>query len=142
MITIDVKAEDFEGQVFTESCQFHLNKVELTELNLKYDGGIVGEMKRIEADGDTAKMFDFIKQLMILGYGRKSDNGKTFIKTKEITDEFQYGVVMPECLIQLLEDESGLAVFKFIRGMMPASAQQEIDRSVKSNPSLSAFAGN
>lgn len=142
MITLTVKTEDFEGNLQQEECQFHLNKVELTEIDLKLNGGIAGEMKRIEESGDSERMFKFVKELMILGYGKKSANGKSFIKNEELTEEFRYGCAMPECLVQILQDETGASVFNFIKGMMPMSSQKAINDHIKSNPELSKFITN
>ena len=38
MIAITVKSEDFEGNIQETTCNFHLNKLEVTELEIKYGG--------------------------------------------------------------------------------------------------------
>ena len=139
MIKITVKTEDFEGRIIEEECHFHLNKTELTELDLKYKGGLKGEIERLQKEKNVEELFQFVKELMILGYGIKTENGKAFIKRPEITEEFRYGYVLPECLVEIMDDETGAGVMKFIKGMMPVSTQQAIDEAAKKDPVLSKF---
>lgn len=139
MIKITVKTEDFEGRIVEEECHFHLNKTELTELDLKFKGGLKGEIERLQKEENAEEIFKFVKELMILGYGIKTENGKAFIKRPEITEEFRYGYILPECLVNIMEDETGAGVMKFIKGMMPVSAQAAIDEACKQDPKFSQF---
>lgn len=141
MINLTVKTEDFEGEVSEVTCQFHINKTELTELNLRYvkDGGLEGKMKQIEKKNDPEEMFNFIKELMILGYGVKTEDGKAFIKKPELTEQFRYGYILPECMVEIMKDETGKGVIMFIKGMMPKSAQDAINKEIQTRPELSQY---
>lgn len=141
MINLTVKTEDFEGEVSEVVCQFHLNKTELTELNLRYakEGGLEGKMKQIEQENDPEAMFMFIKELMILGYGVKTEDGKAFIKKPELTEQFRYGYILPECMVKIMEDETGKGVINFVKGMMPKSTQDAINQEIQTRPELARF---
>ena len=54
-----------------------------------------------------------------MSYGRKSDDGKRFVKIQELRDEFEQSPAFGELLMEIIMDpEESMAAF--IKGVMPA----------------------
>lgn len=141
MIKLNLKVEDFEGNTQETECCFHLNKMELSELNVKYanDGGLEGHLKKLTDNKDPEAIYEFVKELMILGFGIKSDDGQAFIKSQIVKDTFRYGYILPECMLKIMSDETGKDVFNFIKGMLPKSSQDIIDQNVQNDPRFAQY---
>jgi len=80
--------EDFNGDTVSEDFFFHLSKAELVELEMSHEGGLSASLERIVEAQDNAALIKEFKSLILLSYGKRSDDGKRFIKTQEARDEF------------------------------------------------------
>lgn len=117
MIKKTINYEDFNGERQTEEAYFNLTKAEIAELELGYKGGLSNHLKKITEDQDTAGLVGVMKDLILRSYGKKSDDGKRFIKSKEMSDEFSQTEAFSELFMELVSNEQSLA--SFINGIMP-----------------------
>lgn len=141
MQQITVKYEDLDGNMQEETLFFHINKTEMSTLDLKYKDGFEAEIKRIQESEDREALFTLIKDVVIMSYGQKSANGKAFIKKPEVVEEFQYGPMLDEVLIHILQKEDGSGVFEFLLGCLPVSAKAAAIQKAQADPRLSNFVG-
>ena len=89
MIKETITYEDYNGEKQTEDFYFNLNKAELTELNFSTEGGLETRIRRIMNERDNKAIMAMFKEIILKAYGKKSDDGKRFIKSQELRDEFE-----------------------------------------------------
>ena len=114
---------DFNDETVTEEFFFHLSKAELVELEMSHEGGLSESLQRIIAAEDTKGIIKEFKNIILTSYGKKSPDGRRFIKNQELREEFEsteaYSVLFME-----LVTETDKAV-EFINGIIPAGMAEE-----------------
>ena len=138
MIKMNVSAETFDGDMVTETLWFHMNKVDLIELQQSEPGGFTDTlqafMSRKPEDWtmqDKFKLFDFFRTMVDKAYGERSSDGKRFRKSSEILANFKDSIFYDEFVLSLLEDEE--KSIKFFNGVMPKSL---IEQAKKDRPDV------
>lgn len=138
MIKMNVSAETFDGDMVTETLWFHMNKVDLIELQQSEPGGFTDTlqafMSRKSEDwtmADKFKLFDFFRTMVDKAYGERSSDGKRFRKSPEILANFKDSIFYDEFVLSLLEDEE--KSIKFFNGVMPKSL---IEQAKKERPDV------
>lgn len=138
MIKMNVSAETFDGDMVTETLWFHMNKVDLIELQQSEPGGFTDTlqafMSRKPEDWtmqDKFKLFDFFRTMVDKAYGERSSDGKRFQKSPEILANFKDSIFYDEFVLSLLEDEE--KSIKFFNGVMPKSL---IEQAKKERPDV------
>ena len=133
MIKMNVSAETFDGDMATETLWFHMNKVDLIELQQSEPGGFTDTlqafMSRKPEDWtmkDKFKLFDFFRTMVDKAYGERSSDGKRFRKSPEILANFKDSIFYDEFVLSLLEDEE--KSIKFFNGVMPKSLIEQAKR--------------
>ena len=117
MITKKIKYTDYEGNQREEEAKFNLNRAELMELQLSTDGGLDKLLKKITAEQDTKKIIEYFKKIILMSYGKVSDDGKRFIKSPELSEAFSQTEAYSELFMELASDEK--AAVEFINGVVP-----------------------
>ncbi len=138
MIKMNVSAETFDGDMATETLWFHMNKVDLIELQQSEPGGFTDTlqafMSRKPEDWtmkDKFKLFDFFRAMVDKAYGERSSDGKRFRKSPEILANFKDSIFYDEFVLSLLEDEE--KSIKFFNGVMPKAL---IEQAKKDRPDV------
>lgn len=126
MLKKTIKYTDFDGNEQTEDFYFNLTKAELMEMNLSASGGLEKKLQRIINERDVTKIAEIFKDLILRAYGKKSDDGKRFIKNEEIKAEFAQTEAYSELFMELLGDTN--ASVAFIKGIVPKDIQSELDK--------------
>ena len=130
MIKMNVSAETFDGDMVTETLWFHLNKVDLIELQQSEPGGFTDTLQAFMSrnpedwtNKDKFKLFDFFRTVVDKAYGERTSDGKRFRKSPEILDNFKDSVFYDEFVLSLLEDEN--KSIKFFNGVMPKALLEQ-----------------
>lgn len=108
---------DYNGTERTETCYFNLNEAELTEWNLTTPGGVEQLIQRIVAEKNEPELFKLFKYFLLRAYGVKTDDGKRFKKSEEISEAFSQTEVYNAILMKLCHDDKYAA--EFINKTMP-----------------------
>lgn len=114
---------DYNGNEQTEDLYFNLSKGEAAELQLSYKEGLDGYLKKIMGDEskgiepDVPAMTKFFKEMLLKSYGKKSEDGRRFIKNDTLTEEFTQTEAYSEMFYSLLTDEDVMDAF--ISGTLP-----------------------
>lgn len=124
-----IKYEDFDGNQREEIFYFNLTKAEISEAQLSVDGGLSTKLERIVASQSTSELIKVFKEFILLSYGEKSDDGKHFRKSKEITDEFTSTNAYSELFMEL-STNTDFAI-EFIKGIMPSDFADKINEELK-----------
>jgi hypothetical protein len=118
--------EDLNGDNVNEDHYFHLSKAELIELELSHEGGFDKHLKRIVDSKNGAEIVSEMKKLILMSYGQKSEDGKRFIKSQELIDEFTQTEAWSTLFMEIAT-EAGKAV-EFVRGVMPSGMEEALDK--------------
>ena len=131
MLKKTVNYEDFDGNKRTEDLYFNLTKLEATEFALDLPDEITDEVVKEGASAANMEaatrivqklggkgIIDYIRKLVLKSYGVKSEDGKRFIKSEEISTEFSQTMAFDNLMMELLTDDDEAA--KFINGVIPA----------------------
>ena len=123
MLKKTIKYTDFSGNERTEDFYFNLTKAEIMEMEMGTTGGMAEMIQRIVAAQDAPAIIKIFKDLILKAYGQKSPDGKRFIKSDEIREEFVSTEAYSQLFMELATDADAAA--KFVNGIMPADMVQK-----------------
>lgn len=109
---------DFNGEERTEDFFFNLTKAELTEMELLTEGGLKEKIERITKAKDVPEIIKLFKELILKAYGVKSPDGKRFIKSEKLSEEFAQTNAYSDLFVELATDSGAAAAF--VNGIMPS----------------------
>lgn len=122
MLKKTITYTDYDGLERTEEFRFNLTKAELMDMELTTVGTFSKLMQKIIDEKDMVRLAKYFKELILKSYGVKSDDGKRFIKSPELSEAFSQTEAYSELYMELLSD-SAYAV-KFIQEVMPKDLDQ------------------
>lgn len=116
-----IKYTDFDGNERKEDFYFNLTKAELLEMQLSIDGGLQGHLERIIKTQSQPELIKMFKEIIMRAYGEKSPDGKRFMKSDEIRQNFECTEAYSELFMELATDSNAAA--DFINALLPADAR-------------------
>jgi hypothetical protein len=128
MFVKEIRYTDYNGIDRSEKFYFNLNKSELTEMDLTTAGGMKSFIERITNTQDQAELIKLFKELILKAYGQKSDDGKRFIKTQQLRDEFEQTEAFSELYVELATDEK--AATDFVNGVIPPALFADVQKEM------------
>ena len=111
MLNKTITYTDYDGLERTEEFRFNLTKAELVDMELTTAGTFSETMKRIIAEKDIIRIAKLFKELLLKSYGVKSDDGKRFIKSQELSEAFSQTEAYSDLYIELLSNPEEAAKF-------------------------------
>ena len=123
MLKKTITYKDFNGEEVREDFLFHLSKAELVELEASHEGGLAEAMQNIVNANDNKAIVAEFKKIILMSLGMKSMDGRRFIKTQQMRDEFESSEAYSALFMELLTD-TGAAV-EFMNGIIPEGLIQE-----------------
>ena len=124
MIKKTITYTDYNNVERTESFYFNLSKAEIMEMEMGTDGGMAETLKKIVDAKDAPAIIRVFKDLVLKAYGVKSDDGRRFIKSKELSDSFAQTEAYSQIFIELATDADAAA--KFVNGIVPSDLTQQV----------------
>lgn len=136
MLKREITYEDFNGETVTEVFYFNIAKPELVELEVEVEGGFSTWIQGIIDANDKRVLIEQFKRLVLMAYGQKSEDGKRFIKSPELSKEFSQTNAYNVLFMELATDDSVAA--SFIMGVLPKdmAAQVASGTAAVSTPSV------
>lgn len=119
MLKKEITFENFEGEQETETHYFHLNKIELIELEIKGNQSFQDRLKKIIDSEDIESIFREFKEIILMSYGKRSEDGKRFLKSDEFAKEFEQSPAFESLIMEMIEDPNGASAF--VNAIVPAS---------------------
>lgn len=117
MIKRTMTYTDYDGNERTEDFYFNLTKAETTEMELSSEGGLTKLIEKIMAEQNSVEIIKVFKDLIRRSYGQKSLDGKRFIKSDELFEEFSQTEAYSDLFMELATNaESATA---FVNGILP-----------------------
>ena len=117
MIAKTIKYVDYNGTEREETFMFNLTKAELMEMEMGTTGGLSEMIKKIVAAQDAPSIMKVFKELILKAYGQKSEDGRRFIKSKELSEAFSQTEAYSQLFMELGTNAD--AAVKFIQGIVP-----------------------
>lgn len=116
---------DLDGNSVTEDFYFNISKAEIAEMQLSREGGFADYLEEIAKSKDGGKIIQAVKEIIQLSVGHRSEDGKRFIKSDVIAEEFMQTVAYSELLLELVTDAKLSA--EFIKGVFPSDLSAKLD---------------
>jgi hypothetical protein len=123
MLKKTIKYTDFNGVEREEDFYFNLTEAEITDLNLSTKGGLKGYIEQIVNTQDTPAIAELFKKIINAAYGVKSPDGRKFMKSEAILNDFIYTQAYSNLYMSLIADANSAA--NFINGVIPASLAEK-----------------
>lgn len=120
MIVYNETYTDYNGTQRTEEFRFHFNQAELLEMELSTEGGFSARVNRIINANSHPELLQVMKTFVLDAYGVKSEDGRRFMKSEQIRQEFIESPVYSRIFMRLTtgKDAAKLAA-EFINGVTP-----------------------
>ena len=106
MLKKTITYTDYDGLERTEEFRFNLTKAELMDMELTTVGTFSKLMQKIIDEKDMVRLAKYFKELILKSYGVKSDDGKRFIKSPELSEAFSQTEAYSELYMELLGSSS------------------------------------
>ncbi len=127
MLKKTLKYTNYDGVEREKDYFFNLKKSELIDLQYKTPKGFISYIEEITKSGDNSELWKAFRDIVLLAYGEKSDDGERFMKSPEISKAFEETEAFSVLIMELIEEDN--AASDFINGIMP----DDLDTSAVKN---------
>lgn len=124
MLKKTITYTDYNGVERTEDKYFNLSKAEIMEMEMSTAGGFAEMVQGIVKAQDAPAIMKIFKDIILKSYGEKSPDGKRFIKSKELSDEFSQTEAYSDLFMELCTNAEASAAF--INGIIPADVAEKV----------------
>lgn len=124
MLKKTITYKDYNGVERTENHYFNLTKAEVMEMEMSTTGGLAEKIQKIVDAKDTPSIIKVFKELILKAYGVKSDDGKRFIKSEQISTEFAQTEAYSILFMELATNADEAS--KFVNGIVPADLNKQV----------------
>lgn len=93
---------DFNGVERKEDFYFHLSLPEVARLEAEIGRPMQDYVKDLTENQDLKSIIEFLEKMILNSYGRKTADGKSFQKSKELRSEFEHSQAYAELFEMLL----------------------------------------
>lgn len=129
MLAKKIKYTDYNGEEQVEKFYFNLNKAEILEMEISRNGGYQAFLKRIINSRDQEEIARIFKNMILKSYGIKTDDGKGFIKSDKLREEFEQSAAYSELYWELVTNADKAA--EFFNGLIPEALVQQLNKDMK-----------
>jgi len=119
MLRKTIAFTDYDGVERTETFYFNLSKAEAMEMEMEVNGGLSKHLQTIVETQDSKQIVASFKELILKSYGQKSNDGKRFVKSQELRDEFAQTEAYSNLFMELAMHADKAA--EFVNGIVPES---------------------
>lgn len=116
----------FTEEEVTKDYYFHLNESELLMIQAKSNGEISNQLEGAIEMNNMDRIFNTIKEMILMSYGERDDNGN-FFKVKNriaLRENFEASPAFDALMMELTSDPN--AGEEFIVGIMPSGVKKKI----------------
>lgn len=139
MLKRDITYEDFDGKQVTETFYFNLSKSELVKMEYSEEGGFGEYLQKVVKAGDSKAILQLFDRIVLDAYGEKSEDGKRFNKSAELSEAFLRSAAYDALFMQLAEDSDAAA--KFIQDILPKDLGDEVNAQMPIRPPVTIIPG-
>lgn len=117
MLKKTITYTDLFGVERTEDFYFNLSKPEVVKMQGSVKGGYDVRLKGIVSELNGANIMEFFEDLIKKAYGEKSEDGRRFMKSEEISRSFMETPAYEVLFEELVTDDKAAA--EFVNAVMP-----------------------
>ena len=122
MLKKNIKYIDYDGIERDEDFYFNLSKAELMEMQTSMEGGFKAYLEKIVKALNVKEIMKVMKEIILKAYGVKSEDGKRFIKSEELSIAFSQTEAYSNLYMELCTNAAKAA--EFVNGIMPAGLSE------------------
>lgn len=122
MLKKNIKYIDYDGIERDEDFYFNLSKAELMEMQTSMEGGFKAYLEKIVKALNVKEIMKVMKEIILKAYGVKSEDGKRFIKSEELSIAFSQTEAYSNLYMELCTNADKAA--EFVNGIMPAGLSE------------------
>lgn len=93
---------DFNGQERKEELHFHLSKPEVIRIEAEIGTDLATYTQSLVDNMELKTLLDFLERIILNSYGKKTTDGRSFHKSKELREDFEHSQAYAELFEQLL----------------------------------------
>jgi len=132
MLKRTIKYEDFNGVEQEEVFYFNISKSELIELEVEHEVGFGDYLQNIVEAKDSKSLVKEFQKIILLAYGKRSDDGKVFLKSDKDREEFKQSAAYNALFMELATDSDSAVTF--IQGVLPQDLAVQTREVVNTGP--------
>ena len=122
MLKKSITYKDYDNVERTEDFYFNLTEAEITEMELSESGGLKATIERVVAEQDSKMIIELFKRILLQAYGKKSEDGRRFIKSDQLREEFSQTMAYNKLFMELAVDAD--AASAFLIGVIPDNLRE------------------
>lgn len=134
MIKKTIKYVDFKGNEREEDFYFNLSKPELMEMELTTKGGMSDYLDKIVKAQSREELIKWFRIIILKAYGEKSEDGRRFIKSEELSTAFSQTGAFEQLYMELVTNEKKAS--EFINAIIPEFTEDELAAAEEKKASL------
>jgi hypothetical protein len=137
MIEQTITYDGFDDEPVTETWWFHQTKAELVEKAISMGGDpedIGSVLRKMIGDGDRPGQLKFFKEFIVAAVGKRSEDGKRFMKNDDIREEFVQTGAFSAFFMKLVLGQ--IDMVEFIFGCLPKDLVGEVRKMSEKEPLL------
>lgn len=123
MYKTTIEYTNYNGENVKEDCYFNFSKADLLEMQWSNDEGLDKVLERIVKEKRPSVLMPLFKEMILKSYGIKSEDGRRFIKSDELSEEFSQTPAFSELLVRLCTDAEFSA--NFVNNIIPKNMEDE-----------------
>ena len=123
MLKKTIKYTNYNGEEKEKTFLFNLKKSELVDLNFSTPQGFIEYINKITEAEDSVAIWKAFRDIVLMAYGEKSDDGERFVKSDELSKAFEETEAFSELVMELIDSSDAAA--NFSNGIMPKDLNTE-----------------
>lgn len=124
MLKKTIEYTDFNGNECKEDFYFNLSKPELVNVGVSKEGGMEKYLIDVIKEDRIQEIVSLFSDLILKSYGIKSEDGKRFIKTPQLAEEFSQTEAYNVLYMELMSDND--AAVNFLKGIIPSDIASQL----------------
>lgn len=125
MFSKEFEYTGYDGKPKKDTYWFNLSEAELYEIDLSSIRGFTGEMNKLLKEERTKEIVDAFKNIILGAVGTVSADGRKFLKSEEIKEDFYRSKAYSQLFVELVS--SGEKVAEFLRGAIPEEIRKQME---------------
>lgn len=127
MLKKEITYEDLDGNTTVDVFYFNLTRTELMQFEVDYEGGMSGAIRRMIESKDNKEIYGLFNRIVLTSYGVRSDDGKRFVKSDQIREDFTQMPAYDALMTELTTNEGVMTTF--ITAIMPKDFAAEMSKA-------------
>lgn len=123
----EISYKDFNDTPRVDIHYFNITRAELMEMMVEPAEGLDKWLEQILADKDKKNLLAMFKKIILSSYGEKSEDGKSFLKSDELSHKFSQTAAYDAMFTELTTDDNAAAIF--IKSIVPEDLAKQAGAS-------------